>query len=685
MKCDAIICLCFILPLMTDLCWGGVIHAKACNRTIRTSVGWVHWTGRMGRCVVRIRAPLRDPQVVELRIRRLQVGTLRDSICHGAYVQFSDGIEDLEDDVGRYCGHVTGNATRLFLRKGPELNIVMDSDKNFADKNPVIFSAQFSVLPVRLAMERHGDSLPSAAECSLDCSNHNYQRQCRITSPGFPGVYPRGMRCRISLESTSGRFKIGGISDDIFSLMNYTVQDGCRTENCEDLHVEEDARSSGEESPIETESSDEPRHQRGLKSFDYRLDEDDEVIIGSDVRQRKPKAINGRRKMTEGNRRRRVKSRRGRGKGGRKSSGPKNAEQRFDESFSPSSGLGEKIFEETAMGQMRKSSALFDHRFKRRHKSLDKFDGFRCVGDYLAIYENLNGKIVEISKFCGEGNVPEILSRGRNVIVEFFSKRDGTVMHDGFRLTLQETITEHNEAARHRKNCDFVYKSSDRGTKESIKSFQHWYPPSTLCSYKFVGKTGERVFVQLKIIRNSFEDESGSTDSRRNSSLNYCPGNEITVYNGAFTNDSLAWSYCDILHSDINNIQVPVTSTGNVLLVQYYSWKGSFNGQEFTYGISYKFVKKSQSAAKRKPDVLNETKIAISLKPVNFSALNLTDYENCNCDFSTRIGTFKSWFIVLVVLGVISFFGAVITIVALLMKCLKIRSMENKLLQTPKR
>lgn len=34
-----------------------------CNRTIRNSVGWIRWTGRMGRCTIRIRAPLRDPQV----------------------------------------------------------------------------------------------------------------------------------------------------------------------------------------------------------------------------------------------------------------------------------------------------------------------------------------------------------------------------------------------------------------------------------------------------------------------------------------------------------------------------------------------------------------------------------------------------------------------------------------------
>lgn len=546
----------------------------------------------------------------------------------------------------------------------------MDSETKFAAENPVIFSAQFSILPARLAMERHGGSLPSAADCSMDCSNQNYQRKCIITSPGYPGVYPRGIRCRISLESTAGRFKIGGVNDDVYNLMNYTVQDGCRTENCE-YHLEDDIgdknRHDDVDESITTILENPHRHARNLARYeDYRFDEDDEMIIGSDVKQRR---INARRKNDRIDKRRKWKNRTHR----------KEADDSFPQRDRKVKNL--KIFDDIVSvdNLSKKTGSLFDHRFHRKHKP----ESYRCVSDYLAIYENVNGKVVEISKFCGDGNVHQIISMGRNIIVEFSSKRDGTIMHDGFQLTLQET---ESDVERHPRNCEFIYRSTDRGSKDNIKSFQHWYPPSTLCSYRFVGKTSEKVFVQLKIIRNDI-DTLESSYLRRNTSLNYCPGNEIAVYNGAFSNDSLAWSYCDFLHHDINNIQVPVTSTGNVLLVQYYSSRGSLNGQEFTYGITYKFVKKIQNWThkRNKPAItLNETR-TISLKPVNFSALNLTEYENCNCDFSSRIGTFKSWFIVLVILGVISFLGAVMTIVALLMKCLKLRSMEKKLLQTPKR
>jgi membrane protein YqaA with SNARE-associated domain len=129
---------------------------------------------------------------------------------------------------------------------------------------------------------------------------------------------------------------------------------------------------------------------------------------------------------------------------------------------------------------------------------------------------------------------------------------------------------------------------------------------------------------------------------------------------------------------------VPIISTGNALLVQYFSAIGSYNGQDFTYSITYKFTKRSANATRRRQVSLEETRL-ISLRPVNFSALNLSETEGCDCDFADRIGSFKSWFIVLVVLGVISFVGAVLTIIALLVKCAKMRTAENKLLQTPRR
>lgn len=108
----------------------------------------------------------------------------------------------------------------------------------FAAENPVIFSAQFSILPAQLAAERHrGFSPSSSTECPLECAVRNDRRSCKLASPGYPGVYPRGIRCRIALVSSAGRFKIGGQPDDLFDLMNRTSQDGCQTENCEQ-HVE---------------------------------------------------------------------------------------------------------------------------------------------------------------------------------------------------------------------------------------------------------------------------------------------------------------------------------------------------------------------------------------------------------------------------------------------------------------
>ena len=182
----ALYLLSLLILSLNDPSWASA-EIRGCNRTIRNSVGWIRWTGRMGRCIVRIRAPLRDPQVIEVKVRRLQVGFLKEARCEGAYFQFSDSADDPDDETGRYCGHVTGNVTRLFLRRGPDLTITLSSDAHFASANPVIFSAQFSILPARLAVERHrgySASSSSSPTCPMECTVRNERRSCRLTSPG---------------------------------------------------------------------------------------------------------------------------------------------------------------------------------------------------------------------------------------------------------------------------------------------------------------------------------------------------------------------------------------------------------------------------------------------------------------------------------------------------------------------
>ncbi|XP_018357589.1 PREDICTED: uncharacterized protein LOC108757622 isoform X2 [Trachymyrmex cornetzi] len=630
----------------------------------------------MGRCIVRIRAPLKDPQVIEVKVRRLQVGFLKEARCEGAYFQFSDNADDSDDEItGRYCGRVTGNATRLFLRRGPDLTITLMSDKQFASANPVIFSAQFSILPMRLAIERHrGYSASTSPTCPVECTVHNKHRSCRLTSPGYPSVYPRGIRCRIALESNADRFRIGGQPEDLFDLMNYTDQESCQTENCEDSFDSREKGSSvakgqsfieADESIIRDDwsrneySSRIPamkhttetngqlarlRHYKKKAIQQYRGEQHrhKELPLKSDTNEPKFRIKSIRSKITRKNHRGVVPN------------------HYFN---SDSERLSETINRATAP----------EPKYLRENRSLANTCG---SGDYLALLENVNGKILEISRFCGSGRVPRIYSSGKNVILEFVSREDGTVTHDGFQVTLQE---ERVSQEVRRTRCEFAYRSTGqpRNNRENIRSPQSWYPPDTLCTYKFLGRTTEKVSIYIKILRNEPEHEKPET-GRRNFTLNSCPSNEITVYNGAQVNNSfLIWSYCDASHWDINNIQIPLTSTGNELLIQYYSAKGSHNGQEFTYAISYRFIRKERNSI-----VAKHKYKSISLRPVNLSALNLNDTDSYDCD--SRIGTFKNWFAVLAVFGSVSFIGAVVTIVVLTIKCLRIGSSDKKLLQNGK-
>uniref|UniRef100_A0ABD2XFV1 CUB domain-containing protein n=2 Tax=Trichogramma kaykai TaxID=54128 RepID=A0ABD2XFV1_9HYME len=627
----------------------------------------------MGKCIVRLRAPLKDPQVIEMRIRRMQVGVLKNSRCEGAHVQFSDEQEDLDENAGRYCGHVTGNTTRLFLRRGPDLSVILDSETRFAAENPVIFSAQYSILPARLANERHHiqrniASLPLATtlsgDCPLECTQRNDRKMCRLVSPGYPGIYPRNIRCRVELESSAGRFRIGGGHEDVYNLMNHTSQEACSTEFCEQEHVELGSMAMP--------SADQPEEER--------------------INLNRPKTGTG--KIT--------------------SFTLENRRESESESHERSSSHRQRRTGGQQHRHLRKGRRPHDSLVEQAHLGSGS-----CVGDYLALMENFNGRLLEIGKFCGEGHFPQILTRGRNLVVEFRAERDGTVMHDGFHLSIQESeapaaalaaaadlsLALPAQADRHKPpSCDFTYRSNDKA-KDSVKSLRSWYPPETLCNYRFVGKVNERVSVLLKIVRE--ETENGDEKSAKKnvtSASDHCTGNEIAVYNGTEPQGAfLLWSFCDATHTDINNIQVPIMSTNNLLLIQFYSATGSYDGQDFTYSITYKFVRKAASATsgnatKRQRQggssppssslpllEENESRL-ISLKPVNLSTLNLDEAEGCNCNFADRIGSFKSWFVVLVVLGVISFAGALATVIALICKCVRNRRAEKKLIQrTPKR
>ncbi|XP_012226789.1 uncharacterized protein [Linepithema humile] len=673
MRSETALYLLFLLILsLNDPSWASV-EIRGCNRTIRNSVGWIRWTGRMGRCIVRIRAPLRDPQVIEIKVRRLQVGFLKEARCEGAYFQFSDNADDSDDETGRYCGHVTGNSTRLFLRRGPDLTITLSSDAQFASANPVIFSAQFSILPIRLAIERHrGYSASTSSTCSVECTVRDERRSCKLTSPAYPSVYPRGIRCRIALESSAGRFRIGGQPEDLFDLMNYTDQESCRIENCEDSFEDGDVGVA-----------------RAVRSRD-RVEADESIIGDNRPRNKhemkRTEETNGR--LTRRRRYEKKATQRHGGKQYRHKEPPHRSDTSEPELRVKSmrSKITRKdqrrvVPDHYLNGDPEGPNETFGGATVSKHKYLGRNRSSGNVtcnsGDYLALLENVNGKILEISRFCGNGRVPRIYSRGRNVILEFFARKDGTVTHDGFQVTLQEEEEERVSQVTRHANCAFVYRSSVRNSRENIKSPRSWYPPNTVCTYKFLGRTAEKVSIYIKILRNEFGHEKPET--KRNFSLNYCPGNEISVYNGARVNDSfLMWSYCDASHWDINNIQVPLTSSGNELLIQYYSAKGSYDGQGFTYVISYRFVRREHNftGTRRKYK-------SISLRPVNLSTLNLNDTDSYDCD--DQIGTFKNWFAVLVVFGVISFIGAVITIITLTVKCLKTRSSEKKLLQTTKR
>ncbi|XP_046405633.1 uncharacterized protein LOC124170734 [Ischnura elegans] len=223
---------------------------RGCNKTIRTSkiIGSPRLTlsnkGKPIHCVYRISPPTVDPRdVYEIAFRHFNIPTVSsespvDPCSSAAYLRIADAGRP-PDQVGSYCGNLLSSYTtrashnpgprRFFLSPaifGPLL--IEFHAEEFGPETR--FEAAISVLPRSLAIERHKElALPQpGAPMSNDNGNCdriflNCRGPCDITSPGYPGFYPRNMTCRhkVIYNETSemgGRIAVGGQYFDVFGV-----------------------------------------------------------------------------------------------------------------------------------------------------------------------------------------------------------------------------------------------------------------------------------------------------------------------------------------------------------------------------------------------------------------------------------------------------------------------------------
>ncbi|XP_023241949.1 uncharacterized protein LOC111640183 [Centruroides sculpturatus] len=225
--------------MAADVAYRGNENEDRCNKTvdIYQAVSSPPVTeanrGKALHCSYRVRVrPARDDWVVFVRFTKLRIGrpTEDRQQCIGGYVQIIDGYRESNHsnraNPGFYCGDI--DSPKTFISETPHVKIVFHVDKydydtylqfdaNVEQQREV--HARYGQYP-QLYPNRRGAPI-YGTYCDRvfhDCS----PGRCFVQSPGFPGIYPRGLHCRYRL---SVRHSLVGLDLTTFDV------DGLRCDN----------------------------------------------------------------------------------------------------------------------------------------------------------------------------------------------------------------------------------------------------------------------------------------------------------------------------------------------------------------------------------------------------------------------------------------------------------------------
>ena len=134
-------------------------------------------------------------------VSRFSIGRLETSGCVGGYLQIHDSaFQTVNDQLGFHCGEVEQPQQIVRETKVMRLTFVTDNYKRNVEWDFTVQVVTKAEVP-----ERYGShpamfpgkvgALVEETYCETvfqDCR----AQQCNVQSPGYPGVYPRGISCR---------------------------------------------------------------------------------------------------------------------------------------------------------------------------------------------------------------------------------------------------------------------------------------------------------------------------------------------------------------------------------------------------------------------------------------------------------------------------------------------------------
>ena len=164
--------------------------------------------------------------------------------------------------------------------------------------------------------------------------------------------------------------------------------------------------------------------------------------------------------------------------------------------------------------------------------------GAECetTGDYVTIYDGPSTNNAVLARFCGSGPLPEIVSSGAEVVVEFRTSVFDTVYSaatsiEGFELIVRIMTINVSPSSPGTSvdlaKCQFNVTSTGL-SKGTLHNPRQTWPASTSCHFRFHGRSDERVWLYFL----KYHFASGTAKSSRRPSETQCR-NSLRIVDGS--------------------------------------------------------------------------------------------------------------------------------------------------------
>ncbi|XP_075218190.1 uncharacterized protein LOC142322980 [Lycorma delicatula] len=144
-------------------------------------------------------------------------------------------------------------------------------------------------------------------------------------------------------------------------------------------------------------------------------------------------------------------------------------------------------------------------KYDRSQRVLRVWDQCNVVQDYLTVYDGVSTIDPVLVRLCGGDVVPDIVSSGANMLLEFHTSPYDNPFHPvplsylpGFELEVQVLFVDSRSQSyvRDSSQCEFLLTSFDNSWGV-VENPRHSLPPNTTCRYHFQGRRHETVWISF--------------------------------------------------------------------------------------------------------------------------------------------------------------------------------------------